>query len=65
MTVVAPDRPADAPLFPCSKCGKIDYVHVNLHGPSDADYGHLVIRRPGKVKRIQTWHSVLLGDEPP
>jgi hypothetical protein len=38
-----PNREADAPPFPCSRCGRIDYV--KLHLPSPGDYGHLVVRR--------------------
>lgn len=38
-------------------------MQVKLHYPSGGGYGHLWVRRPGPVKRIQTWRTVRLGDE--
>lgn len=60
--LLGPDRDAYEPPFPCSKCGKRDYVVVKLRMPEPADYGNLVIRRPGKVLQVQTWRTCKLGD---
>lgn len=57
-----PNGWADAPPFPCSKCGTAEYVKVKLHLVNLGDYGHLTVRRPGPVRRIQTWRNVKLGD---
>ena len=58
-----PDRDALAPPFSCSVCGKTEYVTVKLTSALPGDYGHLSIRRPGAVRRIQTWRTVKLGDD--
>ncbi len=57
-----PSRDAYAPPFPCSKCGTADHMRVSMHSPMIGDYGALVVRRPGPVKRTQTWRTVKLGD---
>lgn len=51
-----------APPFPCSKCGRTDYIKVSLKIPETGDYGHLIVRRPAGVKRVQKWQNVMLGD---
>lgn len=58
--IVGPNYPAHTPPFPCSKCGP-SYLNVKLHIPATGDYGHLIVRRPGEVKRIQKWQNVPLG----
>ena len=58
-----PKSYADMPPFPCSKCGTREFVRVKFHQPSLGDYGHLVVRRPGPVRRTQTWRDVKLGEE--
>lgn len=62
-TLLDPLRPAHEPPFPCSRCGTDRDMKVRLHSPAIGDYGHLVVRRPGPVKHIQTWRSVKLGDD--
>ncbi len=56
------DRDALQPPFPCSRCDTGSYMSVKLHLPAPGDYGHLIVRRPAGVKRIQKWKSVRLGD---
>lgn len=60
--ILDPRTVAHQPPFPCSKCGTAVEMRVSLHTPSAGDYGHLVVRRPGPVRHIQTWRSVYLGD---
>jgi len=56
-------KPAlEPPPFECSKCGHAGLLRVELRMPKPGDYGNLAIRRPGPVKKIQTWRSVKLGD---
>jgi hypothetical protein len=49
--------------FPCSRCGKDEYVKVTLRPPEAGDWGNLRVRRPGPVRATQTWRWVKLGDE--
>src|SRR5688572_7301961 len=51
------DRDAEFPPFPCSKCGTSEYVRVKFHLPLPGDYGHLEVRRPAGVTRIQKWRT--------
>ncbi len=62
VTLINPLRDAFVPPYTCSQCGKAEYLHVKLHTPAPGDYGHLVIRRPAGVVRVQKWRSVKLGD---
>ena len=62
VTLLDPRRDALDPPFPCSKCMKPEYLSVRLHLPAPGDYGHLVVRRPAGVVRVQKWRSVRLGD---
>nr|WP_306264936.1 hypothetical protein [Pararhizobium sp. IMCC3301] len=62
VNVLNPDNTARNVPFPCSKCGKTDYINVTLRFPAMGDYGHLKLRRPDEVKHIQTWRTVTLGD---
>lgn len=55
-------RDALAPPFRCSGCGKLGYIKVTLRPPEAGDWGHLVIRRPGPIRQVQTWRSVRLGE---
>jgi len=55
-----PWRDAYAPPFPCSNLA--EYLRVRMHSPMPGDYGHLVVRRPGAVRRTQTWKTVKFGD---
>lgn len=57
-----PRRDALAPPFPCSRCGCEDHVTVRLRVPAPGDWGHLVVRRPAGVVRVQKWKSVRLGE---
>lgn len=50
------------PPFPCSKCKTTDYIFVEIKIPVPGDYGSLMVRRPGPVRKTQTWRNVLLGD---
>lgn len=50
--------------FRCSRCGDREAIDVTMYYPEAGDYGHLSIRRPGKVRKIQTWVTVKLGDKP-
>jgi hypothetical protein len=61
--VLDPRRDAMHPPYPCSKCGDFRYVKVKLQLPQPGDYGHLVVRRPGPVRLIQTWKNCKLGEE--
>lgn len=48
----------DADFGPCShssKCGKDEYLKVTLRVPYAGDWGNLTVRRPGPVRRTQTW----------
>lgn len=60
--ILDPRRDALDPPFPCSKCGRTDYIRIALHLPETGDYGHLVVRRPAGIKRTQLWRTVKLGD---
>jgi hypothetical protein len=57
-----PFAPADRAPFECSQCRRRDWLSVTLHSPAPGDVGHLVVRRPGPVRKIRTWRSVKLGD---
>ena len=62
VTMFDPNRSAYEPAFGCSNCKRDDYISVKLRMPATGDYGDLLVRRPGPVKRIQTWVTVRLGD---
>ena len=62
LTLLNPRRDAFLPPYHCSQCGKAEYLHVKLHTPSPGDYGHLVVRRPAGVVRVQKWKWVKLGE---
>lgn len=49
--------------FVCSRCGKREFIDITMYRPDPGDYGQLTVRRPGKVKHVQTWKTVKLGDE--
>jgi len=57
-----PEEPALLPPFTCSRCNTTEFMRVTLTTPMPGDWGNLVIRRPGPVRRIQTWRTVKLGD---
>ena len=57
-----PAQPALTVPFPCSRCQTTEFMRVTLGSAVDGDWGNLTIRRPGPVRRIQTWRSVKLGD---
>lgn len=61
--LVNPEQDVHIPPFQCGKCGKLDYLQVTLRMPAAGDYGNLTIRRPGPVRRTQTWKTCKLGDE--
>ncbi len=61
--VYGPTRAAlDPPPIVCSRCGTDEMLRVEMHSPSEGDWGRLPIRRPGPVRHIQTWRGVKLGD---
>ncbi|WP_417311021.1 hypothetical protein [Devosia sp.] len=60
--LLGPHRDALTPPFACSGCGKTRYIRVTLRPPDAGDWGRLTVRRPGPIRRTQTWRSVLLGD---
>lgn len=62
VTLLNPRRDALDPPYPCSHCMKPEYLSVRLHLPAPGDYGHLTIRRPAEIVRVQKWKSVKLGD---
>ena len=62
MITVFGDGNALLPPFPCSACGHGEAITIALYTPQKGDYGRLPIRRPGRVKRVQTWKTVKLGD---
>lgn len=57
-----PNQPANDSPFPCAKCKTDEYLTVKLRMPALEDYGHLIVRRPGKVIKTQKWENVRLGD---
>jgi hypothetical protein len=61
-SLLGPERDALDPPFPCSKCRRTDYLRVTLKLPLPGDCGAILVRRPGPVRRIQTWRTVLLGE---
>jgi len=61
--ILGPDRDARFPPFDCSTCRTAEYMTVTLRLPNPGDYGSLLVRRPGPVRRTQLWHDVRLGDE--
>jgi len=63
VTLLDPMRPAYDPPFACSKCGTTEGMKVTFHFPEVGDFGSLTVRRPGPVRRIQTWRTVRLGDD--
>ena len=56
------DWDAAQPPFPCSRCGSDRNMFVAMRLPLPGDYGHLQVRRPGPIRKTQTWRNVLLGD---
>lgn len=58
VTVCDPGQPALTVPFACSKCRCTAFMRVTLTSPMAGDYGHIVVRRPGPVRRIQTWRDV-------
>ncbi len=58
------DKDALQPAFPCSTCRHARYIEIGFLDPALGDYGHLTIRRMGKVKQVQTWVTTKLGDIP-
>jgi hypothetical protein len=62
VTLFDPQRDALKPPFRCSRCGFADYLSVKLHWPQPGDYGHLTVRRPAGVVRVQKWKTVKLGE---
>ena len=62
VTILHPDRDALEAPFVCSSCGKTEYIYVKLTSPQAGDVGQLVLRRPGPVRVIRSWHWVKLGD---
>ena len=61
VTILNPARDALLPPFTCSGCGKTEYIQVKLTSAMPGDVGHLMVRRPGPVRVIQTWRWVKLG----
>lgn len=57
-----PERDVMIPPFACSRCGNYERLRVTVKQPWDGDFGALDVRRPGLVRRIQTWRTVKLGD---
>jgi hypothetical protein len=57
-----PNRLALEIPFPCSRCGTTEFMRVTLTSPFAGDWGNLEVRRPGPVRRIQTWRTAKLGD---
>ena len=62
VTLLNPERDALLPPFPCSRCGTANYITVECRVHFSDEVGHLAIRRPGPIKRIQLWRTVKLGD---
>src|SRR3569833_2781191 len=57
------DRPAyDPPPFDCSRCKTDRLLRVEMRSIAQGDWGNLEVRRPGVVRKIQTWRTVRLGD---
>ena len=61
VSVFGGDFDAHTPPFECSKCGRME-ISVGFRIPTAGDVGHLVIRRPGPVRQIQTWYNAKFGD---
>jgi hypothetical protein len=61
--VLDPRRDVMDPPYPCSQCGRFDYVKIKLQLPQPGDYGQVIVRRPGPVRLIQTWKNVKLGED--
>lgn len=60
-----PARDVMTPPFPCSRCGSTSRLEVTVISPSDSDVGVLEVRRPGPVRRRQTWRNMKYGDPLP
>lgn len=60
---VDPDQDALKPLFGCSTCKTGQFIRVTLRSAAPGDYGHLPVRRPAEIVRVQKWRTVRLGDE--
>jgi hypothetical protein len=58
--ILGPERDALLPPFPCSRCGKPDYVVVECRVPWQDEIGTITIRRPGGQRQL--WRMVKLGD---
>jgi hypothetical protein len=61
ITIYSADQDAHDPVFKCSRCDSWD-IFVSFRIPAAGDYGSLLIRRPGPVRKTQTWRTVKLGD---
>ncbi len=62
--VYGPDHPASDSPFSCTTCETDEYLRVKARSPQAGDYGHMIVRRPGEIKKTQMWENVRLGDEP-
>ena len=60
--ILNPERDALLPPFPCSRCGTTNYIQVECRVYFSDEVGHLLVRRPGPVRRTQLWRTVKLGD---
>lgn len=58
--VLPPNRDALLPPFPCSKCGRSDYVWVKAYSPDREEYGVLTIRRLVGIRPVAYWRDGVL-----
>jgi hypothetical protein len=61
VTVMGPDTPAYGMFGTCRRCGKAEWVSVDMRLPSWEDVGHLKIRRPAGVRTVQLWKEEWYG----
>lgn len=62
MALLGPERDALEPPFACSRCGTPEHIRVDCRVHFSDEVGHLLIRRPGPVRRTQLWRTVKLGE---
>lgn len=61
LIVLYGDQDAMQPAFACSRCGHARHISIGLFDPAVSTYGQMYIRKPGKLKQVQTWQTVRIG----
>ena len=52
------------PPFPCSKCGRSEFIEIKLRSQEEAAIGKLIVRRLTGIRKVPIWRNEYLGDSP-